>query len=182
MTTPLDRLRSLTPSPADGEVHRDWAAVERDLALPLPQDYKELADTFGFGGFYGHIQLIVPPPTGIDSDLIRRNRSHMQNLNDLWSVHKNRPAELSRDDLRLLMWADTIDSDSLNWLVQPGEPPERWPVVVLHCDLGDCEIYPVTCTEFLARLFSQELESGILSEQLDEEEAPFAAYPIARDR
>lgn len=182
MTTPLDRLRRLIPPPAGGGGHRDWAAVEGNLGLPLPQDYKDLVDVYGGGEFYGHIGLLVPPPTCIDGDLVQRNRSHMRTLKDLWSVTKNRPAELAVDDLQLIVWADTIDSDSLNWLVRPGVPPERWPVLVLHCDLGDCELYPMTCTEFLVGLFSREFESEILTYQLSDEGEDFMPYPIVQSR
>jgi hypothetical protein len=155
-------------------------AVEEALGLGLPQDYKELVASYGVGGFYGHVELLVPPPTVLDGELVRRNGSHMRDLNHLWSVHKNRPAELDVDDLRLVVWADTPDSDTLNWLVRPGEPPERWPLVVLHCDLGDCEIYPMTCTEFLAGLFARDFESEILTDHLDEESDPFLPFPITQ--
>jgi hypothetical protein len=177
MTTPLDRLRSLVPPPVGGGGRRDWAVVQEDLGLALPRDYKDLVDVYGGGEFYEHVDLLVPGPTRCGSGLVRRNASHVRELENLWSVHRGRPAELDVADLRLVVWADTIDSDSLNWLVRPGEPPERWPVVVLHCDLGDCEVYPMTCTEFLARLFARDVESEILTDHLDEEGAPFRPHP-----
>ncbi|MDI5965528.1 SMI1/KNR4 family protein [Streptantibioticus silvisoli] len=183
MTSALNRLRTLAPPPsAGGGGPRDWAAAEEVLGRALPQDYKELVEAYGVGGFYDHVELLAPPPTVLDGDVVTRNTSHMWDLKNLWSVHGNRPAELAMDDLLLVVWADTPDSDSLNWLVRPGEPPETWPVVVLHCDLGDCEIYPMTCTEFLAGLFARDFESEILTDHLDEESAPFFPYPITQPR
>ncbi|GAA4485207.1 hypothetical protein GCM10023191_009490 [Actinoallomurus oryzae] len=182
MATPLDRLRRLIPPPAGDGHHRDWAAVEERLGLPLPQDYKDLVDVYGGGQFSDHVGLLVPPPTRIGSELVTYNDGHMGDLDSLWSILDDRPAELAADDLRLVVWADTIDADSLNWLVRPGEPPERWPVAVLHCDLGDCELYPMTCTEFLAGLFSREFESEIITHQLSDEGDDFRPYPITQSR
>jgi hypothetical protein len=183
MTTPLDRLRRLVPPAEAGGGRRDWETVEQRLGLSLPRDFQDLVDAYGGGEFYGHVGLLVPPPTRIDSELVSSNESHMRELNNLWSVLENRPAELAAvDDLRLVVWAETIDADTLNWLVRPGEPPERWPVAVLDADLGDCELYPMTCTEFLAGLFSQEFESEIITHHLSDEGDAFALYPITQSR
>jgi hypothetical protein len=167
--------------PADGGGSRDWAAVEAGSGLSLPPDYKELVNVYGGGSLYGYINLLVPPPTRRDGELVERNSDHMEVLENLWSIDERRPPELAAvDDLRLVVWADTIDSDTVNWLVRPGESPEFWPIVVLHSDLEDCEIYPVTTTEFLAGLLARDFESEILTEQLElhNEHEPFAPYAI----
>lgn len=105
------------------------------------------------------------------------NDGYMDDLVNLWEITENRPAELAVDDLLLVVWADTIDSDKLNWLVRPGEPPERWPVVVLDADLGECEIYPMTCTDFLSGLFSGEIDSRIITHHLNDDAHVFSPYP-----
>lgn len=52
----------------------------------------------------------------------------LQDYKDLvGSILDDRPAELAADDLRLVVWSDTIDADSLNWLVRPGEPADVLP-------------------------------------------------------
>jgi hypothetical protein len=150
------------------------------LELSLPPDYKRLVDAYGGGMFYGHIGLLVPPPTRIDGDLVGSNKSYMWNLNNLWSTFENRPPELAAvNNLQLVDWAETIDADTLNWIVQPGKPPESWPIAVLHCDLEDVEIYSMTATEFLAGLFARDFESDILTDHLNDDEPPFDPYPIA---
>lgn len=102
----------------------------------------------------------------------------MDDLTHLWAITENRPANLAGDDLLLVVWADTIDADTLNWLVKPGQSPEDWAVAVLDADLGECELYPMTCTEFLAGLLSEEINSEILSHHLSSEGHMFRSHPL----
>ncbi|MCY0928530.1 hypothetical protein OTB20_20455 [Streptomyces sp. H27-H1] len=43
-----------------GPVPVDWPAVEAWLGLPLPADYKQLADTWGPVQFGGRIAVVTP--------------------------------------------------------------------------------------------------------------------------
>jgi hypothetical protein len=182
MTNPLERLRSLVPPPSGGGGRRDWAAVERRLGRALPADYKDFVDAYGGGQLDRHVGLLVPAPSRPGSELVSYNDGYFDDLTNLWEITENRPPELDVDDLRLVVWADTIDADTLNWLVLPGEPPERWPVAVLDADLGDCELYPMTCTEFLAGLVSGEIDSGIITHHLKADGHVFYPYPVATPR
>ena len=116
MATPLDRLRRLIPPPAGDGHHRDWAAVEERLGLPLPQDYKDLVDLYGGGQFSDHVGLLVQPPTRIGSELVTYNDGHMGDLDNLWSILDDRPAELAADGIS--EWLDRLaDQQAL------GQPP-----------------------------------------------------------
>jgi hypothetical protein len=177
MTTSLDRLLHLVP-PAIAAGHRDWAAAEERLGRRLPQDYKDLVGVYGGGDFDDHLGLLAPPPTRCGSELTDYNAGRMIDVTDLWAISKNRPANLAGDDLLLVAWASTIDSDTLNWLGKTGQSPEDWSVAVLDADLGECELYPMTCTEFLAGLLSEEITSEILSHHLSSEGHTFRSYPL----
>jgi hypothetical protein len=179
MTTSLDRLLQLVVPPvtAAGQ-QRDWAAAEERLGRPLPQDYKDLIGVYGGGSFDGHMGLLTPPPVRVGSDLAEYNDGYMDDLTDLWVITENRPANLAGEDLLLVVWADTIDADTLNWLVKPGQSPQDWTVAVLDADLGECELYPMTCAEFLASLFYEEITSNILSRHLSSEGHTFHSYPL----
>ncbi|MEE4540461.1 SMI1/KNR4 family protein [Streptomyces sp. V4-01] len=176
MTPSLDRLSRLVPPPSAPQA-RDWAAAEDRIGRPLPRDFKELVDVYGGGDFDGHLGLLVPPPTRTGSEIAGYNDDRMDELNDLWAITENRPAALAGEDLLLVTWADTIDSDSVNWRVEPGRAPEEWAVVVLDADLGACEVYPMTGTEFLAGLLSGEIDSPILSHHLHADGHVFRPYP-----
>ena len=167
MATALERLQSLVPPPAveARQWQWDWAGTERRLGYPLPQDYKDLVDVYGRGEFDGYLSLLVGLPNETDSGITLFNRGHMDDLRHFWSGLVERPDGLAEDDV-LVVWADTIDADTISWLVRPGKPPEQWPVAVLHSDLEDCEIYPMTCTELLAGLFAGDVVSETLTQQL----------------
>jgi hypothetical protein len=174
---PPERLSQLVPPPATVARDRPWDRTEGRLGRRLPQDYKELIGTYGGGEFDGYIGLLVPPPVRNGSEIAEYNDDRMDELAGLWAIADNRPAELADDDLVLVAWADTIDSDTLNWLVRPGQPAEKWPIAVLDADLGQCEIYDMVCTDFLAGLLSGEIDSPVLSHQLSPGPRTFRPYP-----
>lgn len=177
MTPSLERLRQLVPPPQAPPAVPDWAATEGRIGRALPQDFKELVEAYGGGDFDGHLSLLVPPPTRTGSEIAGYNDGRMDELNDLWEITENRPAVLDGPGLLLVTWADTIDSDSVNWLVEPGLSPQEWAVAVLDADLGACEIYRMTGTEFLAGLLSGEIDSPILSHHLQAGGHVFRPYP-----
>jgi hypothetical protein len=131
----------------------------------LPQDYKDLVDVYGRGTFDDHLSLLVGLPNETGYGITVFNEGHMDDLRHFWPELVKRPDGLAEDDV-LVTWADTIDSDTISWLVRPDESPEQWPVAILHCDLEDCEIYPMTCTELLAGLFAGDVVSETLTHQL----------------
>jgi hypothetical protein len=172
MTTPLARLvrlapPSLTPAPTD------WPRAESRLGRALPRDYKELVDSYGVGMFDGHIYLLVPETSVAGADLVEHNDGRMAYIEEVWEDHGNRPPELQEDGTSLITWATTVDADDLCWLVRPGSKPDDWTVVVLNDDLTVYEHFPMTCTNFLAALFAEEIESEILSPQLAPEDHTF---------
>lgn len=124
-----------------------------------------MVDVYGRGKFDGYLSLLVGLPNETDSGIAVFNDGHMDDLRHFWFGFVERPDGLAEHDV-LVPWADTVDADTVSWLVRPGEPPERWPVAVLHCDLKDCEIYPMTCTELLVGLFAGEVVSGTLTHQI----------------
>ncbi|MWA02197.1 hypothetical protein F8568_017810 [Actinomadura sp. LD22] len=122
-------------------------------------------DVYGRGSFDHYLALLVGSPNETDSGIAVFNEGHMDELRHFWSEFVRRPDGIAEHDV-LVPWADTIDADTVSWLVRPGEPPERWPVAVLHSGLEDCEIYPLTCTELLAGLFAGDIVSDTLTHQL----------------
>lgn len=51
---PIDRLCELVPPPVNPVYHQgDWEAVESQLGLALPADYKLLIERYGRGSFGG---------------------------------------------------------------------------------------------------------------------------------
>ncbi|MEU2245214.1 hypothetical protein ABZ572_38205, partial [Streptomyces sp. NPDC018338] len=60
--TGIDRLTSLC-SPPPTAPSTDWPSIEQSLGMPLPTDYKQIADTCGPGAFCGFLHLYHPHAT-----------------------------------------------------------------------------------------------------------------------
>jgi hypothetical protein len=161
MTTPLERLVLLVPPPAI-PARTDWTAVAERLGGALPRDYVELVDTYGGGDLDEYIQLLVPGSPRVGGDLVEFNHGHMSDYEALWEIRERRPTQLPDGDFRIITWATTDTADDLSWLAHFGMKPDDWPVVLLNDDASVCEIWPLSCTGFLADLLTGALESGVL--------------------
>lgn len=77
-----ERLSGLIP-PATPRRSRDWATVERQLGTPLPDDYKELIETYGGGVFDETIWLLDPECPDEDYNLHGQATERAATLADL---------------------------------------------------------------------------------------------------
>ncbi|MBV9022448.1 MAG: SMI1/KNR4 family protein, partial [Streptomycetaceae bacterium] len=165
MTTPLQRLVRLAP-PAVTPPPTDWSDAERRLGRPLPQDYKELVDTYGSGEFDEHVRLRGPDDTAAGRGIISMNDGYFEELEDIWEMNEEAPEEIAEEGTTLVVWARTKDADTLNWLVLPGQAAEEWTVMVLNDDASVWEHYDMNGTAFLAAVLAGDIDSGILSCEL----------------
>jgi hypothetical protein len=118
----LERL-VLPPSATIG-VPVDWPAVERDLATPLPTDYKHLVDTYGLGCFDDFLWLLHPaasnPYLNLERQVVIRREALRQG---------RLPAEeLAPEDV--IPWAFTDNGDVCYCNVSVSSDPAKWTVVV----------------------------------------------------
>ncbi|MFI1097023.1 SMI1/KNR4 family protein [Streptomyces sp. NPDC020917] len=175
----LERLTHLVAPPPAVAYDRPWEWTEERMGRRLPQEFKDLVATYGGGSFDDHLGLLVPPPARTGSEIAEYDDDRMNELHGLWAITGNRPVALGGDDRMLVAWADTVDADTVNWLVSPGRPADQWPVAVLDADLGECEVYAMGCTDFLAGLLSGAIASPILSPHLSTGPHTFRPYPLA---
>ncbi|MFC7645676.1 hypothetical protein ACFQX6_37470 [Streptosporangium lutulentum] len=57
--TDLEALVRLCPPP-NSATHIDWNGIEAGLGMPLPDDYKALAERYGPGNFCDYLTLYHP--------------------------------------------------------------------------------------------------------------------------
>jgi hypothetical protein len=127
-TTPSAE-RPPTPLP----VPVDWTAVETWLGLRLPDDYKQLADTYGPLDFGEYLWIHVP--------CVQQDRfDYGDRLRETHRAARIAARELP-EDVRpsvhpapggLLAWGSSRGSDVLFWDTSVSEDPNRWTVVVRH--------------------------------------------------
>ncbi|MCJ0872946.1 hypothetical protein [Streptomyces sp. AP-93] len=157
------------PPPAPVPV--DWPAVEEWLGLPLPADYKRLAEAWGTAQFGGRLTVRTPYHQAEDG----QDRDRFDYGDWLRETHREARieartlAEPARPAVHpapggLLAWG-TDRSDTLFWDTSASPDPDRWTVVVLRprqCDRcsGDrWEAYDLTLTEYLTEACTRPLNA-----------------------
>ena len=140
MTT-FDEFTSLVAPPTDAWMY-DWESCEATLGTRLPSDYKQLAETYGFGSFYSELGVWVPAHDGvpeygnIESQGLWARSALRQIIptvppGTLW-VHPDghtTPVELVDADAdRFLGWGNADGTYGFWHMV--GDDPDQWPAVL----------------------------------------------------
>ncbi|MFE1770829.1 SMI1/KNR4 family protein [Streptomyces sp. NPDC059008] len=173
--SPLARVIERVPPPAEAiHGHGDWAEAERTLGTRLPDDYKQLVETYGRGDFWGALCLCTP--FGDDNPV--RLEAHL--LEDFGPMRERRPEDHPHpffpEPGGLLTWAVTDDAAQLCWLTEG--PPESWSVVIWSRD-NDYERFDGGAAAFLDGWISGRISSELLHRE--PEAAPWFDAAIDRD-
>ncbi|WP_405873966.1 SMI1/KNR4 family protein [Streptomyces sp. NBC_00005] len=155
----VERLSGIIP-PGAPRRSRDWPAAEQRLGTPLPEDYKELVETYGGGVFDETIWLLDPDCPDQDYNLLGQATERAEILANLWQTEA-KPTELQSDaDAQVLPWAYLEDSGAyLYWLRQPGQKPTEWTVMLNEGRGPEWEHHPTQCAPFLLSVLTGEAET-----------------------
>ncbi|MFJ9909197.1 SMI1/KNR4 family protein [Streptomyces sp. NPDC101152] len=154
----VERLSELIP-PGTPRRTRDWALVEQRLGTPLPDDYKELVETYGGGVFDETIWLLDPECPDEDYNLLDQATERAEILADLWQTEA-KPAALQHPDAQVLPWAYVEESGMyLYWLRQPGQKPNDWTVILNEGRGPEWEPHNSQCVPFLHALLTGEADT-----------------------
>ncbi|MGW2324374.1 SMI1/KNR4 family protein [Streptomyces sp. NPDC001700] len=139
-------------------------SVERQLATALPDDYKELVQTYGGGVFNETIWLLDPECPVEDYNLLSLVAERAEVLSNLWDGGEPKPAELaSEEGARLIPWAYIEGSGAfLYWLVKSGQMPNDWTTMVNEGRGPEWEHHPLSCAQFVLSAITGELRSECL--------------------
>lgn len=120
-----------------------WTVPEIALGVRLPEDYKWLVETYGWGEFCDSLYLRTPFGTS------KYNGVEWQSGRLSGAPDRDReryPYPLQPSPGGLLIWATTMDADRLCWLTVGA--PEDWPVGVWSRD-GQYETFAMGAAEFI---------------------------------
>ncbi|MFI2765676.1 SMI1/KNR4 family protein, partial [Streptomyces echinatus] len=78
MNPELTRLTEILPRPADPQPAPDWEAAEAALQTSLPDDYKELINTYGAGGINSYLLLLEPDCPNRVFDLLKHTAERQE--------------------------------------------------------------------------------------------------------
>ncbi|MFF4955017.1 SMI1/KNR4 family protein [Streptomyces chattanoogensis] len=161
MNSSLARLIDLIPPPPEPR-EKGWDAVEQELGVELPPDYKALIHAYGGSRFDNYLYVLEPSCPNSNFDLIELTEEQDEALSGLWEVEE-KPHELTEPGSRLIPWGTTENGEFLYWLVRPGQAPSDWTVMVNEARGETWERYDINCTAFLASVLSGDIRSNILS-------------------
>ncbi|MGP3632500.1 SMI1/KNR4 family protein [Streptomyces sp. 24-1644] len=149
-------LRLVTPPATPIDAHGDWTVVESELGRQLPNDYKWLVATYGWGEFCDFLYLRTPFGTR------EHNGITWQSGPLRGSSERDReryPYPLHPAPGALLVWGTTMDADRLCWLTEGS--PEEWSVVVWSSE-GWYETHPMGAAEFIKGWARGQVSSSLL--------------------
>ncbi|MFD3655708.1 SMI1/KNR4 family protein [Streptomyces sp. NPDC058620] len=163
-------LRLVTPPATPIDAHGDWTVVESELGTQLPNDYKWLVATYGWGEFCDFLYLRTPFGTR------EHNGITWQSGPLRGSSERDReryPYPLHPAPGALLVWGTTMDADRLCWRTDGS--PEEWSVVVWSSE-GWYETHPMGAAEFIKGWARGQVSSSPLVDM----EAPTGCSPTTR--
>lgn len=154
----VERLTELVPPPGPRR-SRDWQAVEQELGTPVPADYQQLVETYGGGVFDETIWLLDPACPDDDYNLLAATAERAEVLADLWKTEPV-PEQLQTAGARVIPWAYVEDSGAwLYWLVQPGQKPDAWTVMLNEGRGPLWEHHSAPCADFLLAVLTGQAET-----------------------
>lgn len=152
--TDLTDLTRLCPPPAAPQPPIDWSAVEAELGMRLPEDYKQLAAAYGPGTYGDYINIYHPrantPWVNLTGPMPARIRGHLRRDYDE-GTHP-----VPYDPEQLFAVGVTTNGEYLFWIAEAQDAPDSWRVAVNEARSPLWYTYDGTLTAFLASVLSGE--------------------------
>lgn len=165
----VEELTGLVSPPATAQP-RTWTETEERLGTALPQDYKDLIDTYGGGVFDETIWILEPDCADQDYDLVAVAAEQAEVLENLWGGGEPKPAELAADGTNVLPFAYIEGTGAyLYWLIGETAKPDEWTVLVNEGRGPEWEHHPVSVAAFVAGVLTGRIHSETLGELQDTE-------------
>ncbi|CAL9421496.1 SMI1/KNR4 family protein [Streptomyces sp. enrichment culture] len=136
-------------------ISADWPAIEEELGVPLPADYKKLYEAFG-GGVFSDSVYFLGRDEGTSFDLLTQWRVAVSADRDsgLGSVSALDPYGVYAPGGKgLVAWGSTEWADEYCWLIDARRPGE-YPVLARSHDGGPWHWYDMSTSEFLYRVLA----------------------------
>lgn len=151
-----------------------WGAIEGEIGVTLPPDYKDYIATYGAGQFMDFLSIYLPKSWTVHRRLgARVSEIAAMTREILLAGGEEPPYPIWPDPGGLVAFGRTDSRDELFWLTR-GEPKD-WPVVVW--DIGnEPELFECDMTDFLADLANGAIFKDVFGEDGYSFEPKFEPY------
>jgi hypothetical protein len=159
------RLTTMVPAPEEPFEAGDpdsFTRVEVELGLELPEDYKQLVQTYGRGQWQGFWYLLNPFTENEFTNLViqcQNRRPKKWSMLDAERAIREAagayPHPIYPEVGGILPWALTDNGGRFFWLTKGH--PEKWPTVYYADRSPEFEVYRMPCMELLYKAVSGEL-------------------------
>ena len=128
----LEALIEMMPPPADpldaGEPHR-WSAIELQMGLRLPSDYKAFIAAYGSGRIAIFLNVYNPFSDNHHVRLLEASALDAKTYREI-RTYEYIPYPIHPEPGGLLAWGSTDNGDVLFWVTEPASDPGAWPIAV----------------------------------------------------
>lgn len=154
MVSSLEALQALVPPPTAALSAPDWAVIEPQLGIRLPDDYKRLVEIYGPGSFDGFLWVLQPLGPNEHLDLLRQREIRLVALREAQEHGEAVPFPVHEGQDPLLPWAITDNGDVCFWLMDPLDDPNSWAVAVNEARGDAWHRFEGSASDFLAAVLS----------------------------
>ncbi|MGW6985217.1 SMI1/KNR4 family protein [Streptomyces sp. NPDC054932] len=171
----VEALVQLVP-PQQVAAPRDWPAVHRRLGHDLPEDYRQLVDTYGGGLFDEAIWILEPDGEDKEYDLFAMVQERAEVLERLWDGGSGepKPAQLAEPGTGIVPFAQIEGTGAfLYWLTREGQDPAAWTVMADAGRGPEWEHHPVSCARFVLGVLTGEIRNNMFDELLPADDHTF---------
>lgn len=161
----MDALNELLPppkEPLDSKREQDWIAIEKELGLTLPGDYKQYISTYGSGKISDFLWIFNPFSKNKDLNLAIQAKKVLEVFRSMKTKYGISicPYQLFPEPDGLFPIGYTDNGDDLFWLTKGA--PEEWRIIIHQTRSANYEEYKGNLSNFLTELLSGKLKSNIL--------------------
>ncbi|WP_187645497.1 histone-like nucleoid-structuring protein Lsr2 [Streptomyces sp. TRM49041] len=176
--TSLNDLTQLCPPPHTAPAV-DWQAVEDTLGMTLPDDYKQMASTYGPGAFCDFIRIYHPRSATPWVDLTGRMPTAIRE--QLRQAHDQGTYPVPHDPRHLFAIGVTDNGEYLFWITDPQDQPDTWRIAVNEARGPRWYTYDGTLTNFLTEVLTGRITVPLFPAGLLDHGVVFSSSPSAPD-
>jgi hypothetical protein len=125
----LTRLMSPPDEPLDPGEPDAWPAIELQLGLRLPSDYKAFIATYGSGAIADFINVFNPFSENPHVRLVDAAESVAATYREI-RAFEHIPFPIHPEPGGLLPWGSSDNGDVLFWVADPPDAPDEWSIAV----------------------------------------------------